>query len=99
LFLDKTGNILIDNWKPTSLTEEVCDRLKSLPSTISKTLEIDENWGEPGLSSNEKLFGAVETLVAMLSYEENIDGNLRESLVQLEILIGKRLVGVDGRVG
>ena len=33
------------------------DRLKSLPTTISKTLEIDENWGEPGLSSNEKLFG------------------------------------------
>ena len=54
---DKYGKILIENWKPISLTEEVRHRLKSLPTTISETLEIDENWGEPGLSSNEKLFG------------------------------------------
>jgi acetylornithine deacetylase/succinyl-diaminopimelate desuccinylase-like protein len=54
---DKNGKILIDNWKPTSFTPEVRERLNLLPATISKVLDIDENWGEPGLSSNEKLFG------------------------------------------
>ena len=57
MITDKYGKILIENWKPTSLSAEVRDRLHSLPATISETLEIDENWGEPGLSSNEKLFG------------------------------------------
>ena len=57
MITDKYGNILIENWKPTSLSAEVRDRLHSLPATISETVEIDENWGEPGLSSNEKLFG------------------------------------------
>ena len=57
IITDKNGKILIENWKPTSLSVEVRDRLHSLPTTISETVEIDENWGEPGLSSNEKLFG------------------------------------------
>ena len=57
IITDKYGKILIENWKPTSLSAEVRDRLHSLPANISETLEIDENWGEPGLSSNEKLFG------------------------------------------
>ena len=57
MITDKYGKILIENWKPTSLSAEVRDRLHSLPATISETVEIDENWGEPGLSSNEKLFG------------------------------------------
>ena len=57
IITDKYGKILIENWKPTSLSVEVRDRLHSLPTTISETVEIDENWGEPGLSSNEKLFG------------------------------------------
>ena len=57
IITDKYGKILIENWKPTSLSVKVRDRLHSLPTTISETVEIDENWGEPGLSSNEKLFG------------------------------------------
>ena len=57
IITDKYGKILIENWKPTSLSAEVRSRLHSLPATISGILEIDENWGEPGLSSNEKLFG------------------------------------------
>jgi len=57
IITDKYGKILIENWKPTSLSVEVRDRLHSLPTTISETVKIDENWGEPGLSSNEKLFG------------------------------------------
>ena len=57
IITDKYGKILIENWKPTSLSVEVRDRLHSLPTIISETVEIDENWGEPGLSSNEKLFG------------------------------------------
>ena len=57
IITDKYGKILIENWKPPSLSAEVRNRLGSLPATISETLEIDENWGEPGLSPNEKLFG------------------------------------------
>ena len=93
IITDKTGNILIDNWKPTSLTEEVRDRLKSLPTTISKTLEIDENWGEPGLSSNEKLFGWNSfSILALKSGDIDVPVNAiqpsAKALCQLRFVVG-----------
>jgi len=40
--------------------------------------------------SNEYLLGATEILVALLADEKEIDRELRESLVQLEIIISNR---------
>ena len=93
IITNKTGNILIENWKPTSLTEEVRDRLKSLPNTVSKTLEIDENWGEPGLSSNEKLFGWNSfSILAMKSGDIDVPVNAiqpsAKALCQLRFVVG-----------
>ena len=93
IITNKTGNILIENWKPTSLTEEVRDRLKLLPNTVSKTLKIDENWGEPGLSSNEKLFGWNSfSILAMKSGDIDVPVNAiqpsAKALCQLRFVVG-----------
>ncbi len=90
---DKNGKILIENWKPTSLTAEVRARLKLLPSTISETLEIDENWGEPKLSANEKLFGWNSfSILALGSGDINIPVNAiqpsAKALCQLRFVVG-----------
>ena len=93
IITDKYGKILIENWKPTSLSVEVRDRLHSLPTTISETVEIDENWGEPGLSSNEKLFGWNSFSVLALS-SGNIDLPVNaiqpsaKALCQLRFVVG-----------
>ncbi len=90
---DKNGKILIENWKPTSLTTEVRDRLKSLPATISDTLEIDENWGEPKLSPNEKLFGWNSfSILALKSGDIDVPVNAiqpsAKALCQLRFVVG-----------
>jgi len=93
IITDKYGKILIENWKPTSLSVEVRDRLHSLPTTISETVEIDENWGEPGLSSNEKLFGWNSFSVLALK-SGNIDMPVNaiqpsaKALCQLRFVVG-----------
>ncbi len=93
IITDKYGKILIENWKPTSLSVEVRDRLHSLPTTISETVKIDENWGEPGLSSNEKLFGWNSFSVLALS-SGNIDLPVNaiqpsaKALCQLRFVVG-----------
>ena len=93
IITDKYGKILIGNWKPNSLSEEVRGRLHSLPANISETLEIDENWGEPGLSSNEKLFGWNSFSILALS-SGNIDMPVNaiqpsaKALCQLRFVVG-----------
>jgi acetylornithine deacetylase/succinyl-diaminopimelate desuccinylase-like protein len=90
---DKNGKILIDNWKPTSLTSSVRQRLNLLPNTISDTLDIDENWGEPGLSSNEKLFGWNSfSILALKSGNIDVPVNAiqpsAKALCQLRFVVG-----------
>ena len=93
IITDKYGKILIENWKPTSLSAEVRNRLDSLPATISETLEIDENWGEHGLSPNEKLFGWNSFSVLALK-SGNIDMPVNaiqpsaKALCQLRFVVG-----------
>ena len=84
---------MIDNWKPTSLTAEVRGRLKSLPGVISETLEIDESWGEPNLSPNEKLFGWNSfSVLALNSGNINVPVNAiqpsAKALCQLRFVVG-----------
>ena len=93
IITDEYGKILIENWKPTSLPVEVRNRLYSLPATISETLEIDENWGEPGLSPNEKLFGWNSfSILALKSGNIDIPVNAiqpsAKALCQLRFVVG-----------
>ena len=90
---DRNGKILIKNWIPTSLTAEVRDRLKSLPATISETLEIDKTWGEPNLSPNEKLFGWNSfSILALKSGDIDVPVNAiqpsAKALCQLRFVVG-----------
>jgi len=97
IITDKYGKILIENWKPTSLSAEVRDRLHSLPANISETLEIDENWGEPGLSSNEKLFGWNSFAILALR-SGNIDMPVNAIQPSAKALCQLRfVVGTDGK--
>ena len=93
MITDKYGKILIENWKPTSLSAKVRNRLHSLPATISETLDIDENWGEPGLSPNEKLFGWNSfSILALKSGNIDIPVNAiqpsAKALCQLRFVVG-----------
>ena len=93
VIVDTNGKILIDNWKPTSLTAEVRGRLKSLPGVISESLEIDESWGEPNLSPNEKLFGWNSfSVLALNSGNINVPVNAiqpsAKALCQLRFVVG-----------
>ena len=84
---------MIDQWKPNSLTSEVKGRLKVLPTTISETLDIDENWGEPGLTPNEKLFGWNSfSILAIKSGDIDVPVNAiqpsAKALCQLRFVVG-----------
>ena len=55
---DKRGTILVPEWRPTTLTPSVRNALKELVVDAGDggpTIEPD--WGEPGLSSAERVFG------------------------------------------
>ncbi|MAI17254.1 MAG: hypothetical protein CBC71_00070 [Rhodobacteraceae bacterium TMED111] len=93
MITDKNGEILIDQWKPNSLTSEVKSRLKDLPATISEKLDIDENWGEPGLTPNEKLFGWNSfSILAIKSGDIDVPVNAiqpsAKALCQLRFVVG-----------
>ncbi|WP_419905845.1 M20 family metallopeptidase [Kiloniella sp.] len=52
---DARGQILIDDWRPTSLTPDIKDTLKGLP--IEGGPEINQDWGEKDLTPVERAFG------------------------------------------
>ncbi|WP_171127182.1 MULTISPECIES: M20 family metallopeptidase [unclassified Ruegeria] len=54
---DVRGQILIPEWRPTSLTEDIRDALRNLPVGGDGGPKIDENWGEEGLTPAERVFG------------------------------------------
>ncbi|NKB52398.1 MAG: M20/M25/M40 family metallo-hydrolase [Rhizobiaceae bacterium] len=53
---DKQGQLLIDAWRPTSLTPQVSALLADLPIGGDEPA-IDEYWGEAGLLPAERAFG------------------------------------------
>ena len=55
--VDKHGRILIEDLKPDGIPESVRRALAELDVTGKKGPEIDPNWGEPGLSLSEKVYG------------------------------------------
>ena len=54
---DTRGQIQIADWLPTSFTQKVRDIIASLPPAEKQEDFIDVNWGEQGLSPNERVFG------------------------------------------
>ncbi|MEM1383841.1 MAG: M20 family metallopeptidase [Pseudomonadota bacterium] len=55
---DKTGAIQIPEWRPTSLTNSVRAALADCPVEAPETgPEIQDWWGEPGLTRAEKVYG------------------------------------------
>lgn len=53
---EPNGKINVPEWRPDSLTPKIKDVLQDLPMGDDGP-EIDPNWGEPGLTAAEKLFG------------------------------------------
>lgn len=54
---DARGQILIPQWRPTSLTEDIRHALRDLPLKGDGGPEIDTDWGEETLSPAERVFG------------------------------------------
>jgi acetylornithine deacetylase/succinyl-diaminopimelate desuccinylase-like protein len=54
---DARGQILIPEWRPDSLTEEVREALRGLPIKGGDGPTIDEDWGEESLSPAERAYG------------------------------------------
>lgn len=54
---DARGQILIDEWRPTSLTEDIRAALRDLPIESDTGPSIDTGWGEDGLTPSERVYG------------------------------------------
>ena len=55
--VDQRGRILIAEWRPNSLSPEIRETLAGLPIKEESGPDIDPNWGEPGLTPAERVFG------------------------------------------
>lgn len=54
---DARGQIKIPEWRPTSLTPDVRDALRSLPINQSSDPKVDTDWGEESLTPAERVYG------------------------------------------
>lgn len=54
---DARGQIMLSEWRPSSLTPDIRAALARLPDETGDTEAIDPNWGEEGLTPNERVFG------------------------------------------
>lgn len=54
---DARGQILIPEWRPDSLTDEIRDALRDLPITGDDGPQINHDWGEESLTPAERVFG------------------------------------------
>lgn len=54
---DARGQILIPEWRPTSLTPEIRAALADLPVAGGVGPDVDLDWGEPDLTPAERVFG------------------------------------------
>lgn len=56
---DARGKLLIEEWRPEPMTNSVRRAISKLKIDGGENApEIDENWGEPGLTPEEKVFGS-----------------------------------------
>ena len=58
------GRILVEDWLPKSIPPKVCEALKDLDiDPADPTLVMPDDWGEPGLSTAEKMYGWTSFIV------------------------------------
>ena len=54
---DRRGQILIPEWRPTSLTDAVREALRDLPVEEGEGPAVDPDWGEADLTPAERVYG------------------------------------------
>ncbi len=54
---DARGQILIPQWRPTSLTDDISAALRDLPVAEGSDPKVDEDWGEEDLTPGERVYG------------------------------------------
>lgn len=54
---DRRGRILVPEWRPDSLTDDIRESLRDLPVAGGDGPDVDANWGEPDLTFAERVFG------------------------------------------
>jgi acetylornithine deacetylase/succinyl-diaminopimelate desuccinylase-like protein len=89
---DANGKLLISEWRPTSLTPRIREVLAALPPHETG-LALDPDWGEPGLTPAERVFGWNSfTVLAMIAGQHDaplnaIAGKARATC-QLRFVVG-----------
>lgn len=92
--IDERGKILVPEWRPDTLTPSVRRALSHEAfDKVFKAAEVDEDWGEPGLTLAERLFGwnsfsivAIES--GSISNPINVIRKEAEAICQLRYVVG-----------
>lgn len=91
---DARGQILVPEWRPTSLTRDIRDTLRDLPPR-----RHDAEWGEGDLTPSERVFGWNSFAVLALSSgnisapQNAISGSARATC-QLRFVVGTDMDGI-----
>ena len=92
--VDANGKILVPEWRPATLTPSVRQALahEAFDAALDAS-EIDRDWGEPGLTPAERLFGwnsfsviAIES--GNVARPVNVIRNEAEAVCQLRYVVG-----------
>ena len=93
---DKRGQILIPEWRPDSLTDDIRAALRDLPINSDGGPEIDAAWGEESLTPAERVFGwnSFAVLAMKSGVPEapvNAISGYAKAACQLRFVVGTRL--------
>ncbi len=96
---DARGQILIPEWRPDSLTDDIRAALHDLPIKGDGGPEIDPNWGEEDLTPVERVFGwnSFAVLAMKSGVPEapvNAISGYAKAACQLRFVVGTRLEDV-----
>lgn len=96
---DADGVIDVPQWRPESLTESVRSVLENLPVALPDGPAIDADWGEPGLSAAERVFGwnafsVLSLLSGMPEAPQNAIAPDAIAHCQLRFVVGTRAADV-----
>lgn len=98
--VDARGRMLIEAWRPTSLTPAVRAALAGIePGGAEGEPLIDPDWGEPGLTPAERLYGwnSFEVLALHAGTPEapqNAIPGRAEAVCQLRFVVGTDMAGI-----
>jgi acetylornithine deacetylase/succinyl-diaminopimelate desuccinylase-like protein len=102
--VDGQGRILVDGLRPPPLSASVRDALATIPMTSGPgEPDIDSNWGEPGLSPAERVYGwnTLEVLALSAGNAQrpvNAIPGKADAVLQLRFVVGTDATGVGAAV-